>query len=396
MSAAPSAEPAAARLPATVRATGWVSFFTDLSSEMIYPLLPLFLVGVLGASVAFVGVIEGCAEATASLLKLLAGWWSDRLGARRPLVVFGYSLSALSRPLVALAHAPWHVLAVRLSDRLGKGLRGAPRDALIADLTPPDMRGRAYGFNRAMDHAGAALGPLTAFALLHWAHWSYRRLFAFAALPGVLATIAVVGWVHDRPGQAATAKPAPLPSWRDVASLDPRLRRVLLAIALFTLGNSSDAFLLLRAQAVGVPMELIPILWVALHVVKTATSTPGGALSDRIGRKRLMVGGYVVYALVYLGFGVASAAWQVWVLFTVYGVYFGLCEGTEKALVADLAGAEAKGRAFGIYTFLMGVMALAASVLFGAVWQFVSPAAAFGLGAALALLAAAWLWRVAP
>jgi MFS family permease len=383
-------------LHATVRATGWVSFFTDLSSEMIYPLLPLFLVGALHAGMPFVGVVEGLAETTASLLKLLSGSWSDRCRARRPFVLVGYCLSSFSRPLMALATAPWHVLAMRVSDRVGKGLRGAPRDALIADVTPPDQRGRAFGYQRAMDHAGAALGPLVAFGLLHGLHWELRWIFGLAALPGLLAALAIVGWVHDPPRHDQD-EVAPTPfvraSWR---TLDARLLRVIAIIALFTLGNSSDAFLILRARALGVPMAWVPILWVALHLVKTVTSTPGGALSDRVGRKRLIVGGWLVYALVYLGFGLAHSAWQVWALFAVYGVYFGLTEGTEKALVADLAGKERKGAAFGVYTFAVGVAALPASVLMGVVWELVGPLAAFGCGGALALAASALLWRCVP
>ena len=382
------------QLHPTVRAAGWVSLFTDLSSEIIYPLLPLFLVGPLGASVAFVGLIEGLAESVASLLKLVSGWWSDQLGKRRPLVVFGYGLSGLTRPLMALVAAPWQVLAIRLCDRVGKGLRGAPRDALIADVTAPEQRGRAFGYQRAMDHTGAVLGPLVAFGLLHGCHWRLSTVFAVAAVPSLLATVAVVGWVRDGEGGIA-AKPGRVPlsmaAWR---ALDRRLVNLVLVIGLFTLGNSSDAFLLLRARDLGVGEAWIPILWVALHLVKAASSTPAGSLSDRIGRRRVILGGWLVYGLVYLGFGLAQVAWQAWALFAVYGLYFGLTEGVEKALVADLAGAEHKGTAFSLYTFVIGIAALPASLMMGALWSAVGPLAAFGLGALLAVLASVALMVV--
>lgn len=379
----------------TVRATGWVSFFTDLSSEMIYPLLPLFMTLQLSATTAFVGLVEGTAETIASLLKLISGRLSDRYGARRPFVLVGYGLSSLSRPLMALARVPWHVLATRSADRVGKGLRGTPRDALVADVTPAEHRGRAFGYQRAMDHAGAALGPLVAFALLHWQHVPLRAVFGLAALPGLLALVAIVGWVHDSPELKPVERPSgpalSLASWR---TLDRRLLKLIGVVALFTLGNSSDAFLLLRANNLGVGQDWLPILWVALHLVKSATSTPGGALSDRLGRKRLMLGGWLVYALVYLGFGLATNAVQVWLLFTVYGVYFGLCEGTEKALVTDLAGPEQKGTALGLYTFLLGLVAFPASALFGLLWHAAGPLVAFGTGAGLALSAGVLLWWV--
>ncbi|MBI5834371.1 MAG: MFS transporter [Armatimonadetes bacterium] len=368
-------------------ATGWVSLFTDLSSEIIYPLLPLFLVGPLGASVGFVGVIEGFAESVASLLKLVSGWWSDQLGKRRPLVVGGYCLSGLTRPLMALAAAPWQVLVIRICDRVGKGLRSAPRDALIADVTEPELRGKAFGYQRAMDHTGAVLGPLVAFGLLHGCGWKLSTVFAVAAIPSLLATVAVVGWVRDRPDPPRPAVARPPVSFAAWRGLDRRLVVVVAVIGLFTLGNSSDAFLLLRARDLGVGEAWIPIVWVALHLVKAVSSTPGGSLSDRVGRRRVIIGGWAVYGLVYLGFGLASAAWQAWALFAVYGLYFGLTEGAEKALVADLAGKELKGTAFSLYTFVVGIAALPASLIMGYLWQAAGPLAAFGLGAGLAVAA---------
>ena len=270
------------RLHPTVIATGWVSFFTDLSSEMIYPLLPLFLrapaaMGGLGASMAFVGFLEGLAETTASLLKLVSGWLSDRAGRRRPFVLFGYTLSSLSRPLVALTTGPWQVLLLRVSDRVGKGLRGAPRDALVADVTPAESRGRAVGYQRAMDHAGAVAGPLVAYVLLQGAGLGYRPIFALAAVPALLAVLAVVFYVRDAPSTRPRPARRPPLSLKEWSGLDRRLLATIAIIALFTLGNSSDAFLILRAQDLGVKPVLMPLLWGALHVVKSATSTPGRA-----------------------------------------------------------------------------------------------------------------------
>lgn len=375
------------RLHRTVKATGWVSFLTDFSSEIIYPLLPIFLTSVLGAGVAFVGVVEGIAESVASLLKLISGWLSDRLGRRRPLVVLGYVLSSIARPLVAAATAPWHVLALRTADRVGKGFRTAPRDALIADVTPPEIRGRAYGFQRAMDNAGAVAGPLAAFALLQGLKWDLRLTFAMAAIPAAASIVVVALWVHDAPDMKRSLNKSLPFSWSDWARLDRRLLAVLGIIGLFTLGNSSDAFLILRAKDLGVSTALVPILWVALHAVKSLTAMPGGILSDRVGRRRLILMGWTIYALVYAGFARAGATWHAWALFLVYGIYFGMTEGAEKALVSDLARPEERGAAFGLYAFLIGVMAFPSSALMGLIWQKFGVQVAFFWGGGLALLA---------
>ncbi|HET9013038.1 MAG TPA: MFS transporter [Gemmatimonadaceae bacterium] len=395
----------APRLTRNVLALGVVSFFTDISSEMIYPLLPLFLATVLGGSVSMIGAIEGAAESTASLLKLASGWWSDRVRRRKPLVLGGYALAAFARPLVAFATSPLQVLAIRLTDRVGKGVRSSPRDALIADSVDPSIRGRAFGFHRAADHAGAVVGPLVAFALLRWNHIELRTLFAFAALPGLLAVVVLALAVREVP-----ASPVPRVDGRtraaerdrsrsdasDPSPLGARFWTVLGVILLFTLGNSTDAFLLLRATQLGVPTALVPILWAMLHVVKSASSTPGGALSDALGRKPLIVAGWMLYAAVYLAFGRATEAWQVWALFAVYGVFFGLTEGSEKALVADLVPAARRGTAFGWYNLAIGLGALPASLLFGALWDRFGPAVAFSFGAGLALAASAGMAIVAP
>jgi MFS family permease len=375
-------------LPSTVRRLGLVSLLTDASSEMIYPLLPSFLTGVLGARPAFVGLVEGLAESVASLAKVVSGRLSDRMRRRKPLIVGGYALSSLARPLVAAATAPWHVLAVRITDRIGKGVRGAPRDALLAQVTPREDLGRAFGFQRAMDHAGAVVGPLVASALL-LLHLDLRTVFALAALPAAASVLVLVFGVREAPPApiAGGTDPPATPAAPKTGAATPGLGRLLTVIGLFTLGNSSDAFLLLRAQEAGVALPLIPILWTAHHVVKSSVSTAGGALSDRVGRRAAIAAGWVLYALCYAGLALATSAAQVWVLFAVYGLHHALTEGPERALVAEMAGAEARGRAFGLYHAVTGLLLLPASLITGVLWQRFSPAAALLTGAALALVA---------
>ena len=377
------------RLPALVVWFGVVSLLNDVGTEMIYPLLPLFLSDVLHAPRTFIGAVEGAAETTASLLKLVSGRLSDRLPRRKPLTVLGYGLSSLVRPLVGLALLPWHVLATRVADRVGKGLRGSPRDALLADATDPSQRGRAYGFHQAMDNAGALLGPLVATALLA-VGWRMRSVFWFAAIPGALSMIALVFGVKEaaRDGSDGSAA-APRP--RADAPFSPTMRRYLVCVALFGLGNSSDAFLLLRGQQCGVPVKWIPMLWMAHNGTKAALSTWGGALSDRLGRRRVIIAGWSLYAVTYLLFGLASRAWHIWALFVVYGVYYSLVEGSEKALVADLVPAGSRGRAFGWFNAVIGVAALPASLAFGAIADRDGARVAFMVSASLAAAASVWL-----
>jgi len=374
------------RLGRNVIALGAVSFLTDVSSEMIYPLLPVFLTAVLGADAAFVGAIEGAAETTAALLKLASGWWSDRVRRRKPLVVIGYGIASIARPLVAIAQSATQVLAIRVSDRVGKGIRNAPRDALIAESVDPSIRGRAFGFHRAMDNAGGILGPLIAFTVLTWHVAELRTVFWLAGIPAVLSVMVLLLFVRDVPrAESAAAAGTGLDLTRPMGA---RFWQVMGVIFLFTLGNSTDAFLLLRANQLGVPVALAPILWAALHVVKTASNVPGGVLSDRIGRRPTLIAGWLLYAAVYFGFARATSAWQAWALFAVYGLFFGLTEGSERALVADMVSLERRGTAFGWYNLAIGLGALPASLLFGFVWDRAGAPTAFVMGASLALVAA--------
>jgi MFS family permease len=375
---------------------GFVSLLNDGASEMIYPLLPVFLTAVLGAGPAALGIIEGVAESTASLLKLYSGYLSDRVKRRKGWIVAGYSISNIIRPLIALAASWPQVLALRFSDRVGKGLRTSPRDAVIADSTPVESRGMAYGFHRAMDHGGAIIGPLLATGLLlvlpDTPQQNLKTLFLLSFIPGVLAVLLLVAGLKEKPGDGPRHGPGDGFSFRVAwAGMPDGFKKYLGIILVFTLGNSTDAFLLLRAQQLGVPIALLPMIWVALHVVKMGFSIPGGILSDRIGRKHVIVAGWIVYALVYAGFAFADSHWHAWALFTVYGLYFGLTEGVEKALVADFAPAHLRGSGFGLYHLTVGIAALPASLLFGLVWQKLGPAAAFGMGAGFAMLASVML-----
>jgi MFS family permease len=372
----------ATRLPATVVALGLTSLFADVGSEMIFPLLPAFIAS-LGASPAFLGLIEGIADATSSLLKLASGYVADRVSRRKPIVVFGYGVAALARPLVALATAPWHVLAIRASDRVGKGLRASPRDLLIANSVETKQTGRAFGFHRAMDHAGAVVGPLVATGLLG-AGLPLRTVFSLALVPGLLSVAAVL--TVREPSAASTtsphreqvARPSPLPA---------SLRVYLGILALFSLGNSTDAFLLLRARDAGVKLAMLPLLWAVLHVSKLSSSYVGGAWADRVALPKLIVAGWLVYAATYLAFGVASQPWHIWTLFVVYGTYYGLTEPAEKALVKHLAPANIRGRAYGAYNFIVGIAAVPAGVSMGWLWQTWSPMAALTTGAGIACVA---------
>jgi MFS family permease len=384
------------RLPPNVIAIGAVSFLNDASSEIIYPFLSVFLTG-LGATPLAMGLIEGAAESVSSFLKLFAGYFSDRRGRRKGLVVFGYALAGVMRSMLAFA-ATWpHVLAVRVADRVGKGVRSAPRDAMIADAAAPTERGLAFGFHRAMDHAGAVVGPLLGFFVLTLVAENrnaptlgdLRLLFLFAAVPALCAVLVAAFALREKRREERTdlARVAP-PAKFSLRGFDSNFKRFLVVLALFTLANSSDLFVLRRAQEAGVGAASIPLLWAALHVSKSLSSLAGGDLSDRLGRKRLIVAGWVLYAAVYCGFAFVSSVGEAWALFLLYGVYFGLTEGAEKALVADLVGADKRGTAYGLYNLAFSITVLPASLLMGTLWNLAGARAAFLTSAAVAALAA--------
>jgi MFS family permease len=385
-------------LPATVILLGMTSLFTDVGTEMIFPLLPMFLVETLRAGPTYLGLVEGAANTVASVLKLASGVLSDLVVKRKPLVLFGYGLASAARPFVAMATAPWHVLAVRLADRVGKGVRSSPRDALIADVSG-DRAGRAFGFHQAMDNVGAVVGPLLATVLLA-AKMPIQHIFWVAVIPGALATLCVA--LVKEPPRSKVDRKAEAPT-----SATPALGRplvfYLVVVAVFSLGNSSDAFLLLRARSLGLSAATLPILWAGLNLSKVGFAYLGGELADRYSRSRLIVAGWVVYALVYLGLGAARAPWHVWALFAIYGIFYGLTEPVEKALLTDLSPKAARGRTFGAYNFIVGIAAMPAGLITGGLWKAWGATVALDVAAAFAGLACvlllgwdAWRTHAAP
>ena len=386
-------------MPQNVVAVSLVSLLNDTSSEIIYPLLPAFLALSLGASPFAIGLIEGFAESVASLLKLVSGYLSDRFSSRKLPVFFGYALSAIIRPVLGFVTTWPQVLVVRMSDRVGKGIRGAPRDALIAESVSPEERGLAFGFNRAADNLGAVFGPIAGFLLLFFIASNsenptileYQKVFLFASIPVVAALVIIVFFVREK-GPAAEHLAGP-PSL-SLKGFDPNFKRYLFVIALFTLSNSTDAFLLLRANDAGIPPVLLPLLWVSLHVSKVVSSLVAGDLSDRIGRKTLIIAGWVVYALVYAGFAFVVSPWQCWGLFIIYGTYFGLTEGVEKAFVADMVPAGKRGTAYGFYNLAYGITVFPASLLFGLAWDKYGAASAFLASAAVSIVAILFFFTI--
>ncbi len=367
---------------------GAVSFFNDLSSEMVYPLFPTFLVEFLGAGAWFLGLVEGLADSVASLLNLFSGWLSDRLRRRKGLVAGGYAVSALARGSLALVTAPWQALMGWFLNRVGKGIRTSPRDALIADSCLASERGRAFGYHRSMDHTGALFGAALASVLMAALSMGYRGIFAVAFLPIALGIILLLALVKERePAVCAGVEAEKAKLSLSLKPFDRRFKLLLLAVFVFTLGNSSDAFLLLRArQAGGFEVAMLPALWGVLHVVKAAVSIRGGMLSDRLGRKKVILLGWTIYAFAYVGFAFLGSPGLIWVLFVFYGTYY-MTEAVQKALVADLVPAELRGQAFGVYNFAVSVTVLPASLLMGLLWSTVGSRYAFLTGAGLALAA---------
>ncbi|NII10552.1 MFS transporter [Oleiagrimonas sp. C23AA] len=379
-------------LPATVWLLGAVSFFNDAASDMIYPLVPLYLTSVLMAGPRVLGLIEGIAEALSSLLKLIAGVLADRSRKLRPWIIGGYGVAGAARPLIGLVASWVGVLGCRVADRLGKGLRSAPRDAMLGLSVDPARRGLAFGLHRAMDNAGAVVGPLAAAALLA-AGLPLRHVFFFAAVPAVI--VLVLAWKVREPAAKQVQMVPPRRSW-SITALPPALRRYLLALALFTLGNSSNMFLLLRAQQLGAGAERIALMWALFSGVAALASTPLSALSDRFGRIRVLTLAWAAYALTYAVIGVLpQSQMALWLSFAGYGLVTAALEGTEKALVADLVPAGQAGTGFGWYNLVVGLFLLPASLLFGWLWQALAPWAAFAFGAGCSGVAALLLgWWV--
>ena len=367
--------------------------FADISSEMAYPIIPLFLTSTLGAPVIAVGLIEGVAESTASLLKWIFGWFSDKISRRVPFTVVGYALAAASKPALAAAYAWPVVLLVRFGDRAGKGIRTAPRDALIAESTDASQRGRAFGLHRAMDTSGAIVGPLAALGLLAWfGEHNYRPIFLIAGIPGAISVLMLLGVREMRREPRAVALP-PLLSLR---GYDRRFLVFVGVTLIFAVGNSSDVFLILRAKDLGLGATAVVFAYVLYNISYASLSLPAGIRSDRIGRKPLLVLGFMIFALVYAGFALATDGWMAWPLFVVYGAYIALTDGIGKAYVSDLVPAERRGTAMGLYNASTGIMLLLSSTLGGALWHFIGPGATFAFGAITASLAAVALLVISP
>lgn len=369
----------------------------DISSDMVINILPLFLANVLGVQTSIIGLIEGVAEATASILKMLSGWLSDKLGARKWLAVAGYTLSAVSKPFFYFASSWGLVAGVRWADRVGKGIRTAPRDALMADSTAKEIRGLAFGFNRAMDKAGAMIGLLIA-ALVVWlaqkttvdlTRDTFQTIVLISMIPAFLAVLTLVVGAKD----VAVTSQLTAPKF-SLRGMGKPFNIFLVVVSVFTLGNSSDGFLILRAQNLGVSVTGILVMLAMFNLVIALVATPAGSLSDRVGRRKLIVGGWLVYALIYFGFALAQSTWQVWMLYLAYGLYFGLAYGTSNAMVADLVPENLRGTAYGTYHAVIGLLAFPASLLAGILWQGIGswsgfgPSAPFLFGGTLALIAA--------
>ncbi len=387
----PATHPAsAARLPRAVVVIGLVSLLNDFASEMVTPLIPLLLATVLAAGPVALGLVEGVADATTNLLKLWAGRHSDRRGRRRkPYVVAGYLLSNLVRPLLGLSGSWLTVLGIRVTDRIGKGLRTAPRDAMLADVTPDGMAGRAYGLTRGLDHAGAVLGALAAAAVVHWGTDRLDLVIAFSAIPGLLAVLLISFGIHEPAHQAPSAAQLPPLHWQ---TLNPITRNYLVAIGLFALGRIPETFLLLRGHELGMSVVALLLLWAAAHSVKVAIAEAAGRLADRRGRRPVILAGYGVYVLALTGLAFTESVPHLWLLSLMLGLHFGLTEGAERALVRDLAPPAERGTAFGWFHMLVGVAAIPAGLLLGGLWSLFSAGTAFLASAGITLGATLLFW----
>jgi MFS family permease len=373
---------------------GIVSLLTDVSSEMIFTLVPLFLFNVLSIGTPIIGLVGGLPESADAIFRIFSGWLSDRMGKRKPLAILGYSISTAAKPFMYLASSWGAVLAVRFSDRVGKGIRTSPRDALVADSVSAGERGRGFGLHRAMDTFGAFLGLAIAAVIIYQVQGgelalslkTYQWLVVVGVVPAVQAVLVLLFFVRER-RQSSAGNTGSQASFKNIGGFDTRFKLFLAIMAAFTLGNSSDFFVILRAQNLGSPVLYVVLMLVVFNIAYTVTALPAGALSDRLGRRRVITLGWLIYALVYLGFALASELWQVWLLFAGYGVYYGVVEGAARAFVADLVPEEKRGTAYGLYHGVVGLALLPASLIAGWLWQAYSPAAPFYFGAGLAFLA---------
>lgn len=383
-------------LSRTVILLGFVSLLTDLSSDMLIPLIPIFLTTTIGAPVWALGLIEGVSESIASILRIYAGWLSDRFGRPKLLATSGYGLSSFAKPFLAIATNWFHVFTVRVADRFGKGVRSAPRDVIITETTAPEIRGRAFGFHRTMDTTGAVLGPLVAYAILLAFQGdngnAYRTVFLIGAVPALVA-VAILGiFIPEKPKEARPMQP-PKVKW---STFSRQLKHFLLIVAVFSVGNSSDAFLIIRATNVGVEVENVLLIYALFNLVSAIFSLPAGIASDKVGRGPLLLSGFIVFIATYLGFALASTPLVVWILFSVYGLYVGLTAGVLRAYAADVAPAELRGTAIGAYYTVEGISLLAASTIAGLLWTYISPSAPFYYGAVMALFASVLLLFLMP
>ncbi len=379
MTADSTAATTGTKIPKTIWVLGFASLFMDISSELIHSVLPLFLVNQLGVGASFVGLVDGAGESIASCLKIFSGILSDKFRTRKIPILLGYGLSALVKPLFGVALSPDVVLAARCLDRIGKGIRVAPRDALVADVTVPEQRGAAYGLRQSLDSCGAFLGPLVAFAFLTLLQNDYRWIFWLSALPAAVAVLLLAFGIKEP--EREVSKLGPAFRFNMLKDLDRRFWFLVLIAFVANLGNSSDSFILLKAQLVGIAPGQVPLVLVMVNLVYASSSYVLGRLSDKLGRPWFFGGGLFLYSLVYIGFSIAQDAWHIWLLAALYGLYFGMTQGTLSAMVADCVPAECKGSAFGLLNLCVGISLLPASLVAGVLWERISPSAAFGLGA---------------
>jgi MFS family permease len=380
---------------------GFVSFFMDVSSEMIYPLVPLFLSNVIGVNKSIIGLIEGIAESTASLLRVFSGWFSDRIGNRKWLMVAGYGISTLSRPIVALATGWHHVMGSRFMDRFGKGVRTAPRDAIIAESTDKAFLARAFSFHRSLDTMGAVVGPALAFFFLGIFLNDYRKVFYLSMIPGIIAVLLIIFFIKENKKKIEKISIGELSSENSVIPpnsllvkggrgglFDWKFKFFVLIAAIFAIGNSSDVFLILRAQQIGIPIVMIPVVYLFFNLIYSISAIPAGIAADRFGRKRIILLGFVLFSVLYYGFAIARDTSAIWVLFGFYGLFMGLTEGIQKAFLTTIIPPDFKATAFGVYNTAVGLAMFPASLIGGWLWDNISPSATFYYGSITASLSA--------